>query len=78
MYGEYLEIVSLVVDEAYRGQGVGKCLLDAATDWAQGQAIAKVALYSNQIRDKAHHFYYRNGYQKIKESIFLEKNLETE
>jgi N-acetylglutamate synthase-like GNAT family acetyltransferase len=70
-----VEIVSLVVAETFRSQGVGKELLDAAEEWARGQNITAIMLYSNCKRELAHRFYYRNGYGKIKDSIMLQKEL---
>lgn len=70
-----VEIVSLVVDEAWRGKGVGKRLLTAAQDWAVERGLPKIQLYSNQKRTAAHAFYMNNGYQKIKDSIMLVKEI---
>lgn len=69
------EIVSLVVDEAWRGKGVGKRLLAAADEWALAKGFSKIQLYSNQKRTSAHAFYIQNGYQKIKDSIMLVKKV---
>ena len=69
------EISGLIVDEAARSQGVGKVLLDAAEAWARNCGCAAVSVHSNIKRQRAHGFYMRNGYQRVKTQEFLRKNL---
>lgn len=74
MSESYVEIVSLVVDEQARGQGIGTALLGAAEEWAAGMKIDLMQLYSNAIREKAHQFYLKNGYTRVKDSVMLKKS----
>jgi len=60
------EIGGLVVDEAWRGSGVGKLLMQHAEDWARSKRLEAVYLRSNVIRKDAHRFYERLGYNNIK------------
>lgn len=63
--GEYIRIISLVVNEKYRGKGIGTFLLKSAEKWAISEGAIAIALNSGIKREKAHEFYYGNGY-KIK------------
>ncbi|HEV2490606.1 MAG TPA: GNAT family N-acetyltransferase [Candidatus Acidoferrales bacterium] len=60
------EIAGLVVDESSRSQGTGRLLMSAAEEWAREKRCAAVSLRSNVIRERAHEFYERLGYQLIK------------
>ncbi len=55
-------ILAIVVDEAYRGRGIGKTLLCAAEDWAKECGCCGVRLVSSEFRTDAHAFYLRCGY----------------
>ena len=70
-----VEIVGLVVDEACRGGGVGRMLLIAAEDWARERGYARMRVRSRIARERAHRFYHREGYETIKTSYTLEKEL---
>ncbi|MBV8488984.1 MAG: GNAT family N-acetyltransferase, partial [Candidatus Eremiobacteraeota bacterium] len=69
------DIESFVVDEAERSKGVGAQLLSAAENWARENGGRRVRLLSNVVRERAHAFYERNGYVKLKAEYVLEKNL---
>jgi GNAT superfamily N-acetyltransferase len=73
--GEYLRVYGLVVDAEYRGQHIGQLLMEAAEEWARGLGCKLVWIRSNIIREDAHRFYDRIGYEKIKTSYTLEKVL---
>jgi GNAT superfamily N-acetyltransferase len=60
------EISGLIVDERFRSQAVGKHLLARAEQWTQEQGCDIVGLRSNVIRDRAHAFYRREGYDHTK------------
>jgi GNAT superfamily N-acetyltransferase len=63
--GEYARIISLVVNEKYRGKGIGSELLKSGEKWAISEGAIAIALNSGIKREKAHEFYKGNGY-KIK------------
>ncbi|HET6438594.1 MAG TPA: GNAT family N-acetyltransferase [Anaeromyxobacter sp.] len=58
----YAEICALVVDEACRGGGVGRALLEAAERWAGELGHRVVRLRSSVKRERTHRLYLRLGY----------------
>jgi GNAT superfamily N-acetyltransferase len=61
-----VEISGLIVDEAVRSQGIGEKLLNRAEQWAREKRCGTIGLRCNVIRDRAHAFYKRHGYQYVK------------
>jgi GNAT superfamily N-acetyltransferase len=68
-------IGGLVVADAVRGQGIGRQLCQAAQDWARGRGMTRIRVRSNAIRERAHAFYLRDGYARVKTSAVFEKTL---
>lgn len=64
--GAFAVINGLVVDRDVRGGGVGTLLLERAEQWAAERKLSLVRLWSTTSRERAHRFYERNGYVKIK------------
>lgn len=64
--GNEVEIAGLVVDEACRGQGVGRRLMEHAEQWARDKGCRSVRLRSNVVRAEAHTFYEQLGYSVFK------------
>lgn len=60
--GAYGRLLGLVVDEPYRGQGIGKKLLERTEGWLAEHGITKLTLTSGYQRTEAHEFYRRLGY----------------
>jgi GNAT superfamily N-acetyltransferase len=60
------EVNGLVVGEEERSKGAGARLLDAAEDWARKKKCLSMSVRSNVIRDRAHAFYERHGYEHYK------------
>ena len=60
------EVNGLVVDEKQRSAGAGARLLLAAERWARLKGCKSMSVRSNVIRERAHVFYERNGYQHYK------------
>jgi GNAT superfamily N-acetyltransferase len=60
------EVNGLVVDEKRRSAGTGAKLLQVAERWAAERGCRSVSVRSNVIRERAHEFYLRNGYQHYK------------
>ncbi|AFZ30437.1 GCN5-related N-acetyltransferase [Gloeocapsa sp. PCC 7428] len=71
----HAEIGGLVVDERYRGSGIGRQLLLQIEQWASQQGCESVYLRSNIIRKQAHIFYKKMGYSYIKTSLAFNKHL---
>ncbi len=72
----HIEIGGLIIDEAYRSQGIGKNLVVACESWAHDKLIPSVIVRSNIRREGAHNFYQRNGYQTLKTSLTFKKELD--
>ena len=71
----FAEIGGLVVDEAARGRGVGKLLVEAAVRWAAEQGYGKLRVRSNVVREDAHRFYEREGFQRVKTQAVFDRRL---
>ncbi|HXL23802.1 MAG TPA: GNAT family N-acetyltransferase [Candidatus Dormibacteraeota bacterium] len=69
------EVNGLVVSAAARSQGAGKLLLRAAEEWARKHKCTGVNLRSNVLRDRAHKFYEREGYEHYKTQKAFRKPL---
>ena len=70
----HAEIGGLVVDEGYRGRGVGGLLMELAEDWARAWGCETLYVRSNVVREDAHRFYEGAGYHLIKTSrVFLKE-----
>ena len=69
------EVAGLVVDEGCRDQGVGRRLLQQAEQWARARGCRAVHLRSNVVRQAAHAFYRRLGYESYKTQLAFRKAL---
>ena len=69
------EVVALVVDDKWRGQGIGRALLQAAEDWAGQRGCSTLQVRTNLVRQRAHEFYLRSGFRQVKTSLTLVKEL---
>lgn len=69
------EIGGLVVDEAWRGRGVGGMLVEKATNWARQRGVDAVRVRSNVKREDAHRFYVERGYEETKRQAVFDKDV---
>src|SRR5260370_36719331 len=60
------EVNGLVVAEGQRSLGAGAQLLAAAEECARKHGCKSMSVRSNVIRERAHNFYERNGYEHYK------------
>ena len=60
-------ILALVVDEQFRGNGIGRALLSAVEAWAKETGSVGIRLNSSMARTEAHKFYETCGYVNRKE-----------
>ena len=67
------EIVGLVVADGHRSRGIGKALVDSAESWAAAQGCGTLRVRSRIVRERAHAFYERAGFQRIKTQHCFEK-----
>ena len=63
----FCEINGLVIDEDYRGKGIGKLLVEKAKQWAKEKGNDTVRLRCNVKRIEAHEFYRHLGFKEIKQ-----------
>ncbi len=71
----FAELGGLVVSEAHRGQMIGERLLAEAERWGKAQGVSMFRVRSNVVRERAHRFYLRAGYEQFKTSYVFEKTL---
>ncbi len=69
------EVNGLIVAEGQRGAGAGAKLLEAAEEWARRRGCRGMNVRSNVIRERAHGFYERNGYEHYKTQKAFRKTL---
>jgi ribosomal protein S18 acetylase RimI-like enzyme len=69
------EVNGLVVDETARSLGAGALLLAEAEKWARGRRCKGMSVRSNVLRERAHGFYLRNGYEHYKTQKAFRKGL---
>jgi len=70
------EIAGLVVDAAARSAGVGQALVAAAERWAVEHGYGEIRVRSNVVRERAHAFYRRLGYEVVKAQVNFRKTLD--
>jgi GNAT superfamily N-acetyltransferase len=69
------EVNGLVVADGQRSLGAGARLLEAAEAWARMHGCNSMSVRSNVIRERAHKFYERNGYEQYKTQKAFRKKL---
>lgn len=68
-------IAGLVVDEVHRSAHVGQTLLTAGEAWARERGARTMTVASRVVRERAHRFYQREGYEHLKSSHIFTKSL---
>lgn len=58
------EIQEMYVEPEYRSHGVGKALMEHVTTYAKGKGAIQMEVTSRSIREQAHRFYQREGFEK--------------
>ena len=71
----HAEVKGLVVAEGARSGGVGALLMEAGEAWARARGLREMVLRRNVIRDRAHAFYKRIGYEEQKRQVKLRRRL---
>jgi GNAT superfamily N-acetyltransferase len=69
------EVNGLIVAEGQRSAGAGAKLLEVAEEWARRHGGQAMNVRSNVIRERAHVFYERNGYEHYKTQKAFRKAL---
>lgn len=71
----FIEIGGLVVDEKYRGNGIGKTLLNEVKQWCVEQGIHRLRVRTQTKRLDAQWFYTSFGFKEIKEQKVYQLDL---
>ena len=69
------EVNGLIVAAGQRSVGAGAKLLEAAEEWARTHGCRGMNVRSNVVRERAHGFYERNGYEHYKTQKAFRKTL---
>ena len=69
------EVNGLIVADGQRSLGAGAQLLDAAEKWSRQRGCTAMNVRSNVIRERAHKFYERQGYEHYKSQKAFRKPL---
>jgi len=70
----FAEISGLVVDEKLRSTGIGFLLLESAEKWAVDHQCNHIWVRSNILRERAHGFYEKHGYRRLKtQHVYLKE-----
>ena len=72
--GEYVRIIALVVNEQYRGKGIGTKLLESAEKWAIDEGATAITLNSG-IDRKKHKSFIRKMVTILKDIVFQKLKL---
>jgi GNAT superfamily N-acetyltransferase len=70
-----VEIGGLIVDEAWRGRGVGRMLMSYVERWACERGCETVTVKSQIVREGAHAFYRSLGYTLSKSQHVFRKRV---
>ena len=68
----YCEINGLVIDEHFRGKGIGKMLIERIRQWTKERGTNRLRLHCNVIRKETHLFYQHLGFKEMKEQKVFE------
>lgn len=71
----HAEVKGLVVADGARSGGVGAKLMEVGESWAKARGLTEMVLRSNVIRERAHAFYGKLGYEEQKRQVKLRRRL---
>jgi ribosomal protein S18 acetylase RimI-like enzyme len=61
---EYGHVIGMLVDERHRGRGIGRALLDRATEWARTQNLPDISLLVFPHNERAIALYRSAGFEQ--------------
>jgi GNAT superfamily N-acetyltransferase len=70
-----VELGGLVVEETWRGSGIGRLLMGQVECWARATGCETVTVRSNVVRERAHAFYQRLGFGLVKTQDVFRKSV---
>jgi GNAT superfamily N-acetyltransferase len=62
--GKYGRLLALVVDEKWKGHGIGGSLVAEAERWLKEHKVSSIIVNSGKQRHNAHRFYEQLGYEE--------------
>lgn len=72
----YAHIEDVIVAQAYRGEGIGRILMDTARKWAESQNATAVDLWVWEDNNDAIGFYKHLGYETVRQVMQLQLGTE--
>ncbi len=72
----FVEISGFIVDSSRRSTGIGTLMIASAEAWVREHGLSFLRLRTNAIREGAHRFYEREGFERIKEQFVYCKRIE--
>jgi GNAT superfamily N-acetyltransferase len=75
LVGVRADVAALVVDEDFRGQGIGSLLVKRAEEWARENQFPLLRVRTNVKRTDTHRFYEREGFELTKNAYMFVKKL---
>ncbi|MFH0749931.1 MAG: GNAT family N-acetyltransferase [Candidatus Gottesmanbacteria bacterium] len=64
--GNTAKLNRMFVETQFHGTGIGQTLLDYALGFAREQGFREIILNTHLLMKRAHRFYEKNGFQKVK------------
>ncbi|PEK99620.1 GNAT family N-acetyltransferase [Bacillus sp. AFS017336] len=71
----YIEIGGLIVDSNYRGQKIGKILVERCEEWSKTLGYKEIRVRTNETRLETLLFYKRIGFENTKSQKVFKKEL---
>ncbi|MGG2027862.1 GNAT family N-acetyltransferase [Gottfriedia sp. S16(2024)] len=71
----YVEIGVLIVDSTYRGQKIGKFLVERCEEWSQLLGFKEIRVRTNETRVETLIFYKKIGFENTKAQKVFKKEL---
>ncbi|PGZ89000.1 GNAT family N-acetyltransferase [Bacillus sp. AFS029533] len=71
----YVEIGGLIVDSTYRGQKIGKLLVERCEEWSKLSGFKEIRVRTNETRIETLIFYEKIGFKNTKSQKVFNKEL---
>ncbi len=71
----FVEIAAFIIDESSRSLGVGSSLIHKSERWTSSLGLKDIRIRSNIIRQEAHNFFQKRGFQNIKTQEVFSKHM---
>ncbi|MEH7452411.1 GNAT family N-acetyltransferase [Gottfriedia acidiceleris] len=71
----YVEIGGLIVDSTYRGQKIGKIIVERCEEWSKLSGFKEIRVRTNETRLETLIFYENIGFESTKSQKVFKKEL---